>query len=418
MNKKLSWRFFGALTAAVLVRVASASAQTVVVATGNPDIDVPAVQAAVDQGGEVILQGRFSFDRSPTVPTATNWVGGLATVLVSKRVAISGTEDDDGAMTTIEGGTTPFYVEAPGAGVTIQRLRFVRPKGDAIFVYAVSGLLIRFCKIEGVDLGLGFGAGIDIQTGNSIPAPAIPGKPENVSGRLLIVNNDIEVGGTAQLSTVGVLIFSVGAPAAEVEVHVSGNRIRNTSEPAINVRRAIGRVFVERNIIKTGSVFGTPNNIQAIRAANTGSFLIAHNKIECEWGHPDAQGIGVFSQVAEWPMEGAIVTDNEVTMSPPEGVLFSNRSGGITISGFAQGNVVMANKIRGRGRAALSVTVFFAGGITADNTLARNHVDDFDASQADVFIGPGVTDTLVFEQKGTIEDQGMNTVIVPFKSRE
>src|SRR5215470_4525686 len=100
MTRKFSWRFFAVL-AAVLVRVASASAQTVVVATGNPDIDVPAVQAAVDQGGEVILQGRFSFDRSPTVPTATNWVGGLATVLVSKRVAISGTEDDDGAMTTI-----------------------------------------------------------------------------------------------------------------------------------------------------------------------------------------------------------------------------------------------------------------------------------------------------------------------------
>jgi hypothetical protein len=165
-------------------------------------------------------------------------------------------------------------------------------------------------------------------------------------------------------------------------------------------------------------VFVNGPNLQAIRAVNTGSFLIAHNKIECEWGHPDAQGIGVFSQVAEWPMEGAMVVDNEVTMSPPEGVLFTDRSGGITISGFAQGNVVMDNRIRGRGRAALAVTVFFAGGITANNTLARNHVDDFDASEADVFIGPGVTDTLVFEQKGTIEDQGVNTVIVPFKSRE
>jgi len=418
MNRELSWRFFAALVAAVLVRVTSASAQTVVVGTGNPDIDVPAVQAAVDQGGEVILQGHFSFDRPPTVPTVLHTGGGLATVLVSKRVAISGKQGEDGAMTTIEGGTTPFYVEAPGAGVTIQRLRFVRPKPDAIFVYAVGGLLITFCKIEGVDLGLGFGVGIDIYTTDPIPTPTSPGKPENVTGRLLIVNNDIDVGGTAQVSTVGVLIFSVGVPGAEVEAYVSENRIRNTTEPAINVRRALGHIVVERNVITTGSVFGRPTNLQAIRAVNTGSFLIAHNKIECQWGHPDVQGIGVFSQVAEWPMEGAIVVDNEVTMSPPEGVLFTNRSGGITISGFAQGNVVMANRIRGRGRAALSVTVFFAGGITADNTLARNHVDDFDASQADVFIGPGVTDTLVFEQRGTIEDQGVNTVIVPSKSRE
>src|SRR5262249_39675050 len=97
----------------------SAAAQTLVVGTGDPEVDVPAVQAAVDQGGEVILKGHFSFDRPPTVPTALGG-GGLATILVSKAVAISGELDDDrmrhehGEMTSIEGGTTPFYVEAPG----------------------------------------------------------------------------------------------------------------------------------------------------------------------------------------------------------------------------------------------------------------------------------------------------------------
>src|SRR6516164_10231020 len=54
---------------ATLALSASAAAQTVVVGTGNPDIDVPAVQAAVDQGGDVVLKGHFSFDRSPTIPT-------------------------------------------------------------------------------------------------------------------------------------------------------------------------------------------------------------------------------------------------------------------------------------------------------------------------------------------------------------
>src|SRR6516225_5127998 len=103
---------------ATLALAASATAQTVVVGTGNPDLDVPAVQAAVDQGGEVILRGHFSFNRPPTVPTATHFSGGLATVLVSKAVAISGTQDgdtQDGEMTSIEGGTTPFYIEASGA---------------------------------------------------------------------------------------------------------------------------------------------------------------------------------------------------------------------------------------------------------------------------------------------------------------
>ncbi len=61
---------------ATLTLAASAAAQTVVVGTGNPDLDVPAVQAAVDQGGEVILKGHFSFDNPPTVPTVETRGGG------------------------------------------------------------------------------------------------------------------------------------------------------------------------------------------------------------------------------------------------------------------------------------------------------------------------------------------------------
>src|SRR6516225_3140285 len=156
-KNKLTRKFVRRLTAAfaaLLAWAASAPAQTVVVGTGNPDLDVPAVQAAVDQGGEVTLKGHFSFNRPPTVPTATHFSGGLATVLVSKAVVISGTQDgdtQDGEMTSVEGGTTPFYVEAPGASVTIQGLHFIRPNGNAIFVYAVTGLVIASCKIEGIE---------------------------------------------------------------------------------------------------------------------------------------------------------------------------------------------------------------------------------------------------------------------------
>jgi hypothetical protein len=43
-------------------------------------------------------------------------------------------------MTSIEGGQIPFEVEALGARVAIQGLRFIRPTVTAIPVYAVSGL--------------------------------------------------------------------------------------------------------------------------------------------------------------------------------------------------------------------------------------------------------------------------------------
>ena len=45
---RFAWRF-GAAFAAVLTWATSAAAQTVVVGTGNPEVDVPGVQAAVDQ---------------------------------------------------------------------------------------------------------------------------------------------------------------------------------------------------------------------------------------------------------------------------------------------------------------------------------------------------------------------------------
>ena len=419
MPGRFVWRFIAGFVT-VLAWAASAAAQTVVLGTGDPDTDVKAVQAAVDQGGEVILKGHFSFSRPPMVRTATPFVGGLATVLVSRAVAISGAQDEDGEMrredskmATIEGGTTPFYVEAPGARVTIQGLRFIRPKGDAIFVYAVSGLVIASCKIEGLEPLLGGGEGIDIVTSPGIPMPTNPGKPESISGTLVIADNDIDLAvGTALDKTVGVLVFSVGVPGAEVEVYVSRNKIKNTTEPAINFRRVDGRVYAERNVITTGSVSSQKApRPEVIRVANTGSYLIAHNSIDCGWPDAEAIGIGVFSQFADWPMERAIVVDNDVTMTPPEGTAFGPLSAGINIRGFAQSNVALNNRFRGRARAALSVDAF-KGGIPDSNALVLNRFDDFEASVADIFVGDLVVNTRIVGP-GTIEDHGVGTVVEP-----
>jgi hypothetical protein len=400
---------------ATIVVAASAAAQTVVVGTGNPDIDVPAVQAAVNQGGEVLLRGHFSFDSPPTVPgaIAPGGNGLLAMVLVSKAVAISGTQDGDEERASIEAGTLPFYVDAPGASVEFRGLRFIRPKEGAIIVNSVSGLVIASCKIEGLEPG--GGNGIAISTIDAIPTPMNPGHPENISGTLWIVDNDIDVaGGTAEDLTIGVLIFSVGVPGAEVEAHISGNTIRNVTEPAINIRRVVGRVDVERNVITTGPVAAPPSGRpQAIRVANLGSYRIAHNWIDCGWTLPDAEGIGVLSQVAAWPMEGAVVVDNDVTMSAPAGTVFGDFSAAIAVLGFAEGNVVRNNRIRGRARAALSVPVLpnAPSAVPANNAFVHNHFDDFEASVADVFVGPTALNTLIVGE-GTVEDLGTGTIVV------
>src|ERR1700733_8281604 len=92
---------------------ATLAAQSVAVTgTGDPSVDVPAVQTAVDQGGSVILVGHFSFDRPPTAPDAASY---NRMVTVSKSVAISGNRDQYGDLPTIKGGDWPFFVDAAGA---------------------------------------------------------------------------------------------------------------------------------------------------------------------------------------------------------------------------------------------------------------------------------------------------------------
>src|SRR5262249_259558 len=333
-------------------------------------------------------------DRSPTIPTTPG--SPPAMVLVSKAVTISGERgdhDDNGELTSIQAGQIPFYVEAPGAHVSIQGLRFIRPKGVAVRVYAVSGLVIASCKIEGavpVDHG---SAGIAIATSfgllGSPPTLMNPGKPENVSGTLFIVNNVIDVaGGTALDHTLGVLMFGVGVPGAQVEVYISGNTIRNATERPINLYQIDGRAHIEGNVITTSTILGPANVVfgrgtDVIHVTGTGSYLVAGNSVHSRWAA--GTGIRVQCQAAEWPIQGGGVVDNDVYMDAPEGTVFDANSAAIDVRGNAQDNVILNNRIRGRARAALVVANDTRiTNVATNNHFILNRLAHFEASFADV----------------------------------
>src|SRR6202012_5239744 len=150
----VSFRWIPAIVLLTSVSIASATnalAQaTVVNGTGNPNVDIPAVQAAVNLGGNVVLRGHFSFNTPPTISTALQTAGfPLATILISNAVSIPGARADRDDVTTIDAGTIPFYVDAPGVSVAIQKLRFVRPANSAILVYGSTGLVIDSYRIHG-----------------------------------------------------------------------------------------------------------------------------------------------------------------------------------------------------------------------------------------------------------------------------
>jgi Right handed beta helix region len=372
-----------------------------VVGRGDPKVDIPAVQAAVDQGGQVVLMGRFSFDAPPTKPNGSTY---SRIVTVSKQVVILGQRDVSGEMTAIEGGFVPFFVAAPGARFTMRGLRFVRPTATAVWVYAASGLVIADCRIEGVNASSGWGveltlpgsyaAGIMVSSTPVPPSAAQPGQPKNFSGRLFISHNNIAVGGTAADKTLGIIAFSLGkSPDQKVGLHITRNKICNITERGINVNQIGGPVRIERNVITTGAVSGPSNGVlpNAIHAVGSGSYLIARNSIVSEW----AAGAGIRVQGnAELSESGAVVVDNDVTMSAPEGTVFRANSAAIEIRGAARGNVVVNNRIRGRARAALAVVAQAEKGVPSNNMFLSNDLEGFQASLADV------------------DDHGIDTVIV------
>jgi hypothetical protein len=390
----------------------SAGVQPVmVIGTGDAKRDVAAVQAAVDRGGQVILVGYFSFDMPPTKPPGATY---NRMVTVSKRVVISGNRDEHGKMPVIAGGFFPFFVDVPNSPVSIRGLRFVRPKGGAIWSYSVRGLMITDCRVEGVESSAEFGdyagiprplAGAIFVGSNPIPPRAgLAEQSENNSGALSIINNDIDVGGTDGDQTIAICVFSVGkSPDKKANVNIFGNKIRNFTERGIAVNQVGGRVRIDRNVITTGSITGPSNGIQpdVIHAVGSGRYFIANNSIVSEW----ATGAGIRVQGSAWsPESNAIVVDNDITMSASEDTIFGANSAGIEIRGSAQSNVVRDNRIRGRARAALAAVVQ-NGAIPRGNTFLSNDLKDFQASLTPVFVDAGITNTVIHGHEMRASDQ-------------
>jgi hypothetical protein len=390
-----------------------------VTGTGDPNRDVPAVQTAVDQGASVVLVGHFSFDRPPTAPDAASY---NRTVTVSKSVAISGNRDEYGDLPTIKGGDWPFFIDAAGAQVTIQGLHFVNPTSGAIWIYAAGGITVAGCQVQGVIPSIEFAveAGQAGSVSTAIFAGADPhppsktqlGQPANFSGTWKIINNDIDLQGTADTLALGIAIFSVGRqPDSEVDIDVSGNKIINTTEPAINFRVIGGRVYVERNVVKTGAITGAAATPDGIRLVGAGSYLITRNSIDCGWAVASATGINVIGQGAPLvPETSAVIVDNDVTMSAPSGTA----NAAIEIRGFAGGNAVLNNRIRGGANVALLV-LDQNGGTPANTSFVANDLSGFQSSLADIFVDVAAANTFVIGHQATVMDQGSGTVVIPMR---
>jgi hypothetical protein len=157
----------------------------------------------------------------------------------------------------------------------------------------------------------------------------------------------------------------------------------------------------------------------AVRVVGSGSYVIAHNRIDCGWTTPPGTGINVWSPAApNTPEAAAVIADNDVFMSAPAGAVFTSSNGGIQIGGRSKDNLVLNNRVRGRSSAGLSV-IRRNGGTPGNTSFVANDLSGMQSSAAEVFaevfIDTGATTTIVIGRPASIEDHGSGTVVVPMR---
>jgi Right handed beta helix region len=136
-----------------------------------------------------------------------------------------------------------FFVEAPGADVTIEGLRFVNPHNAAIRVRRSGDLRIANCQVDGlIPSAVATPAGVQ----NAALAIHIP---RGSVGAVSILENRFQIGGTADDSSGGIIM---AGPAERVLI--ADNRITGTPSHGMDLRNVEGPARVERNIVETGTV--------------------------------------------------------------------------------------------------------------------------------------------------------------------
>ncbi len=365
----------------------------------DPAVDVPAVQAAVDAGGTVVLHDTFSFEEASLPGSA-----GTRVILVSGPVVIRGEDARilGGGSAEVGERQSVFLVDAPGDDVTIEGIRFEGGHMTAIRVPHAGDLRIANCRIEGFIPSFVTGGpnpqnaalGVDVRGGPF-------GSVEIVDNRVLQdVNAEDSFGG----------IFVIG-PC--VDVRIAGNRIDGSTSHGMDIRDVVGPARIEDNTIETGPFgrAGTPGNfVNALRLIGRGDYLVQDNRFDCGFRNGAVVRLGGTS--------GAVVRENQIVASIRDDETPGAQSAGVQVQGSANGNRILENRIRGRSRVAMSV-VFSdfpldrptGSGNPSDTTLEKNNHRDFDATLATIEVGAGAQDTKVVGGSGTIIDEGTGTVI-------
>ena len=365
----------------------------------NASVDVPAVQQAVDAGGTVVLHGTFNFTNA-TLPGPA----GSRVILVTNTVAIRGDNATliGGGSAAVGGMHAVFLVDAANRDVSIESLRMVNPFNCAFRVVRAGSLKIAKCNVDGITPST-----VATPNGPQSVALAIhfPGNPV---GAISILENRIQID-VSSGDTVGGIIMT--GPANSLVI--SDNYIGQTTSHGIDLRNIGGTAQVERNTVETGTLgrSGLPGFfVDALRLLGSGAYVVEHNRFNCGFENAAVVRLGGTTD--------AVVRANDIVASVPMDRVPGLQSAGVQVEGSATDNEILENRIKGRGRAAISC-IFSdfppdkgnGTGKPVGTRFQGNNIQHFEATVATVEIGPGAQNTTIDGGSGTLIDNGTATIV-------
>ena len=344
------------LFAAIGLMAASVHAKppTIVYPTGIFPTDVQNVQAAINQGGTVLLKATdpvghplaFNFGTPQHLPP-------LRAVIIQNDVLISG-ETIGASRTTVSGGSTPFRIF--GGKNSIQGIKFDGALTHAILVSASNGTSIIGNQIKNVVPDLFVFPGVSLTLADGIDAFPDGGRPAaDISGSLVISGNTFEdlsgsfsiavqVDSVAANVTVSDNTFQLGQLASDLGLNNSG---------AIACIRCHSVVTISGNMITIGPgiVF---DGIAMVGDADA-RYHVHDNTISSQG--PITDGIDVFGQGGDpGPTVAAVIEHNNITVH-------NGTSGfnGLSLIGAVSQSTIQGNTLNGDAGVALDALALFPG---------------------------------------------------------
>lgn len=375
----------------------------VVYPTGVYPDDVVRVQAALDQGGTVILKAINVHG----APTSFNFGTGISItesggVILNKDVNIVG-EVARSHRTTILGGFLPITGVQP-VKTSIQGIDFESPFWTAITIGASTGCVIVdniFHNIRPVQVRVAAGRIITFAQAigfSGYDASGVPA-PDLISGNLVIAGNTID--GARAIFSNGIQLDSLSA-----DVEITGNKISNVNDDTTETGSGILVIRAQTSVTILGNAIapGPTTNFGAdgifVGGDQSARYLVLANSIQTQG--PFADGIDMAGGAANGTTGtiGAKVFANSVVVNGPN-------AAGIFLYDLVSQSQITANLITGSGINAFGISTYgFETDTASENHFTANDIRGFASNESDLFYDANAQNNVEIGFCRSVEDFG------------